>query len=173
MTQSALVEDTLRRLRTLLRFQQCYVEDVRSMLEDLATREIAAALVNDSHLRRIHGEPALVAKIEALEGELETARAQIEKDDRTLPRTRPAPRTFLPPVPKPPPIAPAPSVMAPAATGGRTVCSKGHPMTPDNVRPHRGKGGTVCRTCHREYMRDWMRKKAAKDRAAAQAEQPP
>lgn len=95
---SSHVETALRELRTLLRFQQCYVADVRAMLGDLAAREVATASMGGL-LRR------------------------------------------------------------PSASDH---CRKGHPLSGENVAEYRGQ--RRCRTCHREYMREWMRSKAAKQR---------
>lgn len=135
---SRLVEDALRRLRTLLRFHECYVADVRRELEDLATREIASALVNDAHLRKVFGDANLVAKIEALEAELETARAEADE-------FRPVRHAVLRPEPAAPP-APRP---APVPLPCGTTCKKGHALTTANSwRLH--NGGVRCKQCQRD-----------------------
>lgn len=38
----------------------------------------------------------------------------------------------------------------------KTHCKRGHEFSPENTRigPH---GKRVCRTCHRDYMREWLR----------------
>lgn len=97
---STHVETALRELRTLLRFQQCYVADVRAMLQDLAAREVASASLGG-------------------------------------PLRRPVDSAH---------------------------CRKGHPLSGENVTEYRGM--RRCRTCHREYMREWTRAKVVKQRGA-------
>lgn len=42
-------------------------------------------------------------------------------------------------------------------------CTKGHPFTPDNTYLRkRATGGRICRTCMREYQREWKRQQRAK-----------
>jgi hypothetical protein len=57
---------------------------------------------------------------------------------------------------------PSMSLAAPvahASIGQQWAC--GHPITEANTAPV-GNGGRVkCRTCHREYMRNWMRNRKA------------
>jgi hypothetical protein len=40
----------------------------------------------------------------------------------------------------------------------RQACHRGHPRNADNSRPRLDGRGTVCRVCHREYMRFYGRK---------------
>jgi len=139
VTRQAFVEEALRRLRTLLRFDACYVADVRDVLEDLASREIAEALGNDTLSRTIHGAPKLVKRIESLEGQLETLLAQAG-----TPRVGP----ILVPAESTDRMRRAPRVA--------TVCVKGHPLSGENLRVSKS-GQRICKTCQRAYMRAWSR----------------
>ncbi|OFW99280.1 MAG: hypothetical protein A3E78_11885 [Alphaproteobacteria bacterium RIFCSPHIGHO2_12_FULL_63_12] len=149
--RSAYVEDALRRLRTLLRFKDCYVADVRDVLEDLASREIADALGNDTLARKVHGEPSLVQLIETLEGQLETVRAQLgTKSHAETPQDS------------------APTDRTARAPRDRSECRKGHPLVRENLRVEKN-GHRICRTCQREYMREYARKRARQTRSGVSA----
>lgn len=38
-----------------------------------------------------------------------------------------------------------------------THCKRGHEFTPENTKFHSRSGSKVCRTCMRDYQREWMR----------------
>lgn len=38
-----------------------------------------------------------------------------------------------------------------------THCKRGHEFTPENTKLHSTTGSKVCRTCQRDYQREWMR----------------
>ena len=45
------------------------------------------------------------------------------------------------------------------ATGSKTECLRGHPFDETNTRI-RPDGSRLCRECHRQYLREWRRKRA-------------